>query len=266
MVLQFKHVFTSDRPGSIADYYNVDKNVIGEGSFGKVSKGSDKTTGVTRAIKAIAFQAKGKKLQEEMKRLEDEVAVQQALDHPNIVKLYEVFKDARCIYLVMEMCTGGELFDRIINEVEAAADAGREGAFDENKAATYMTQIMGAMSYLHGLYFAHRDINPENFLMQNEKPEAPIKVIDFGLAKRCAPGAKMTTRAGTPFYVAPEILSGPYDHRCDIWSCGVILYILLCGYPPFHGNGDSEIMSKVKKGKYEFASPEWDDVSKGAKD
>lgn len=258
--LTFKHVFTSENPGHIDDYYRIDRKTLGEGSYGLVSKATDKNTGAVRAIKAIDRS----KITDE-KRFEDEVTIQQQLDHPNIVKLYEVFKDAKRVYLVMELCTGGELFDRIVQEAEK-----HEGdhAFDERGAATYMQQILGAMHYLHQKHFVHRDIKPENFLLQSEDSNAEIKVIDFGLAKRFVPGTDlaMKTKAGTPYYVAPQVLMGSYDEKCDVWSCGVIAYILLCGYPPFYGDRDDEILRRVKKAEYEFPSPDWDNISSAAKD
>lgn len=163
----------------------------------------------------------------------------------------------------MELCTGGELFDRIVEEAEKR---GEGHAFDERGAATYMQQILGAMRYLHALEYVHRDIKPENFLLQDRRPNAPIKVIDFGLAKKFKPGdAKMKTKAGTPYYVSPQVLVGSYTEKCDIWSCGVIMYILLCGYPPFYGDTDEDILRRVKSGKFDFPAEDWDGISKEAK-
>jgi len=258
---EFHHVFTQANPGSIDDYYEINKakGMLGEGSYGQVCRGKNKSTGAMRAVKAIDRS----KIPDE-KKFEEEVTIQQQLDHTNIVRLYEVFKDAKRVYLVMELCTGGELFDRIVAETEKNEDG---TAFGEGQCATYMHQIIGAMYYLHSKCFVHRDIKPENFLMQNESKEAEIKVIDFGLAKAFAPGDKpMKTRAGTPYYVAPEVLGGSYDEKCDIWSCGVIMYILLCGYPPFHGESDKEILAKVKKGVFDFPKEDWGKVSQDGKD
>lgn len=259
-MIHFKHVFTAENPGRIDDYYTLEKSkMLGEGSYGRVMKGADKSTGAIRAIKNIDLS----KITDQ-KRFEDEVNIQQQLDHPNIVKLYEVFKDAKRIYLVMELCSGGELFDRIVKEAEKHNN---EGAFDERGAATYMQQILGAMYYLHSHKFVHRDIKPENFLLQNERADSEIKVIDFGLAKKFVPGSGQTmkTKAGTPYYVSPQVLSGSYDEKCDIWSCGVIAYILLCGYPPFYGDNDNLILRAVKTGHFEFPSPDWDPISQHAK-
>mmetsp|Transcript_81925 Transcript_81925/g.227133 ORF Transcript_81925/g.227133 Transcript_81925/m.227133 type:complete len:475 (-) Transcript_81925:278-1702(-) len=257
--LTFKHIFTKENPGSIDQYYEVEKMTIGEGSYGQVTKGTDRSTGQVRAIKAIDTS----KIPD-TRRFENEVAIQKSLDHPNIVKLYEVFKDAKRFYLVMELCTGGELFDRIVEEAEK-----HEGqAFGERQAARIMQQILGAVHYMHGKCFVHRDIKPENFLLQNEDRDAPIKVIDFGLAKSFRPGtSELKTKAGTPYYVAPQVLTsaGGYNEKCDIWSCGVLAYIILCGYPPFYGERDSDILKMVKSGRFEFPSDDWDEVSSDAK-
>lgn len=258
--LVFKHEFTNQNPGRLDDYYDCDrKNFLGEGSYGRVTKAKDKTTGANRAIKAIDV---GKIT--DHTRFEEEILIQQELDHPNIVKLYEVFKDAKRIYLVMELCLGGELFDRIVEEAEKH---GEGQAFDERAAAKYMAEILGAIYYLHSHNFVHRDIKPENFLLQSKAADAPIKVIDFGLAKVYKPGSDpMITKAGTPYYVAPQVLMGKYDEKCDLWSCGVIMYILLCGYPPFYGDRDEDILAMVKKGNFDFPSPDWDEISQPAKD
>jgi len=256
----FKHVFTHENPGRIDDYYKVDrKQMLGEGSYGQVVKGEDKSTKAVRAIKAIDISKIS-----DPKRFEDEINIQQALDHPNIVKLFEVFKDAKRVYLVMELCTGGELFDRIVDEAEK-----HEGqAFGEARGASYMQQILGGIHYMHSHDFVHRDIKPENFLMQNKEGDAAIKIIDFGLAKCFTHGTSspMKTKAGTPYYVAPQVLGKDgYDEKCDVWSCGVICYILLCGYPPFYGDKDEEILRRVKSGVFEFPSPDWDATSRPCK-
>mmetsp|Transcript_91352 Transcript_91352/g.200132 ORF Transcript_91352/g.200132 Transcript_91352/m.200132 type:complete len:471 (+) Transcript_91352:78-1490(+) len=254
----FKHVFTSANPGLLDDFYTVDKKLLGEGSYGKVQMGRHKATGAQRAIKSIDIA----KIRDK-DRFKQETDIQMNLDHPNIVKLYETFIDARRVYLVMELCTGGELFDRIVEE----ADKHEGSAFGEKDVARYMQQILGAMRYLHSKSYAHRDIKPENFLLQNRTREAEIKVIDFGLAKAYTPGELMKTKAGTPYYVSPQVLSGKgYDEKCDIWSCGVICYILVCGYPPFYGDTDLDILNRVKGGSFDFPSPDWDQNSRELKD
>eukprot|EP00913_Durusdinium_trenchii_P004705 g4370.t1 len=204
---------------------------------------SARHTGQERAVKAIEI--RGVK---NPTRFQREIHIAKKLDHPNVVRLYETFKDAKKIYLVMELCTGGELFDRIVDEAPSG--------FDEHHAAKYIRQILSAICYLHAHRFAHRDVKPENFLFHDASPESQLKIIDFGLACQFEPGAKMNTKAGTAYYVAPEVLKGEYDEKCDVWSAGVISFVLLCGYPPFAGDKDPEILKKVKSGSFEFRSPE----------
>lgn len=257
--LTFKHIFTHQNPGKIQDYYDFEKEVLGEGSFGSVKKATCKATGAVRAIKSINVSS----IKPENKaRFQQEIDIQQRLDHPHIVKLHEVFEDASKIYLALDLCTGGELFDAIVKA--AGADG---GGFDEKTAAEYMMQILGSMVYLHEQEYVHRDIKPENFLMTNDTPSAQIKVIDFGLAAHCPKGTNsLRTKAGTPYYVAPQVLQGQYNEKCDVWSCGVILYILLCGYPPFHGDTDQDILRRVKRGRFEFPAEDWGSVTAEAKD
>lgn len=260
MAENFSHKFAAKSGRKLDDVYTVSKKKMGEGSYGYVSKATHKDTSAVRAVKCI-----DKSKVPDKERFESEVEIHASLDHPHIVKLFEVFEDSKNYYLVMELCTGGELFDRIVDEAGKRDDG---LAFTESHAATYMTQILGAMSYLHTNDFVHRDIKPENFLMQNSEANAAIKVIDFGLAKRFKVGSsdRMLTKAGTPYYVAPQVLGGSYDEKCDVWSCGVIAYILLCGYPPFYGDSDSDILRMVKKGNFSFPEEDWSTVSDAAKD
>jgi len=225
---------------------------LGSGSFGNVFKARCKATNVDRAVKSIEV-----KTVRNMQRFDREIAIAKQLDHPNVARLYETFREGQFIYLVMELCLGGELFDRIVDEAPAG--------FDEIKAAQYVRQMLSAICYLHAHNFAHRDVKPENFLFHSKKADSQLKLIDFGLASTFTATTRMTTKAGTAYYVAPEVLAGSYNQKCDVWSCGVIAFILLCGYPPFFGDTDPEILKKVKEGNFEFKSPEWDKISSGAK-
>lgn len=182
----------------------------------------------------------------------------QTLDHPNIIKLYDVFEGTRHLHLVQELCTGGELFDRII----------ARGHYSEHDAAVLVRKILLAVKHCHDRDICHRDLKPENFLFQTKAEDAELKVIDFGLSRMDdgLSAGVMTTRVGTPYYIAPEVLGRHYDKSCDLWSIGVITYILLCGYPPFYGDTDPEIFASVRAGRYDFDSPEWTYVSNEAKD
>jgi calcium-dependent protein kinase len=180
------------------------------------------------------------------------------LDHPNIIKLYEHFEDHKNIYLVMELCTGGELFDRIIEE----------NKMSEKHAAIIMRQMLRAINYMHGSNVMHRDLKPENFLFRSKDPveKTDLKIIDFGLSCEFEPGQMVKTRAGTPYYVAPQVLQGEYDQACDLWSCGVMLYIILVGYPPFYAEKDEDVLKKVSAGAFSFRADDWRDISHDAKD
>ncbi|KAF4668452.1 hypothetical protein FOL46_001949 [Perkinsus olseni] len=244
--------FILDNEGKVlSDSYQVEKKTLGQGTYGSVSKAVNKSTKVVRAIKTIS-----RSHLKNVARFRQEIAIMKMLDHPNIVKLFETFEDAKNIYLVLELCTGGELFDRIIDQ----------GYFTESGAASLMKQIISAVYYCHKNNIVHRDLKPENFLFLNKTKDSPLKIIDFGLASKFGEDARLKTKAGTPYYVSPQVLRGEYNESCDLWSCGVIMYILLCGYPPFHGDTDAEILARVKAGKYSFPDEDWKNVSTDAKD
>merc|ERR1712070_1220780 len=219
-------------------------------------KTKNKATQEVCAAKTIA-KAKIMNKSKEETRLKQEVDIARMVDHPNVIKYYETFEDCQHFYLITELCTGGDLFERI---VEA-------GHFTEVQSATVMQQIMHVTSYLHNSHICHRDIKPENFLFATRGPveNCHLKLIDFGNACSFREGELMTTKAGTPYYVAPEVLRGQYDHLSDIWSCGVIMYVLLCGYPPFYGETDAEVLLRVRKGNFSFNSTDWRGVSEDAK-
>merc|ERR1719281_1696205 len=165
----------------------------------------------------------------------------------------------------MEYCTGGELFDRIVQQSELYGKS-----FSEAQTALILKQMLRAVAYLHNEHICHRDLKPENFLLENDNPvddpENMVKIIDFGVSRRFTPGNSMKTRVCTPYYVAPEVVNGKYNELCDMWSMGVILYILLSGSPPFYGGGDDEIIKNVQRGVYYLEEDPWPDVSGSAKD
>ncbi|BAM40130.1 calcium-dependent protein kinase [Theileria orientalis strain Shintoku] len=235
----------------IEDVYDLAEDKLGKGSYGNVIKGVHKQSGATRAVKII----RKAKIENAM-RMKREIQIMKKLDHPNIIKLFEVYEDAEYLYLVMEMCSGGELFDRIVSK----------GSFSENYAAFIMRQVFSAIAYCHSKNVLHRDLKPENILYCNNTSSSTIKIIDWGFATKCFKTHKFTSLVGTPYYVAPEVLLGNYDKACDIWSAGVIMFILLVGYPPFHGSNNAEILRNVKRGSIKFIPKHWSHVSKSAMD
>jgi calcium-dependent protein kinase len=241
-----------DNPGKITEFYDIDKKKLGEGSYGTVCKCSNKSTGVTRAVKSIS-----KAQMKNLDRFKQEIAIMKLMDHPNIIKLYESFEDHRNIYLILELSTGGELFDRIIDS----------GHFNEVQAAIVMQHMFRAIFYMHENHIAHRDLKPENFLFATKEAieKSTLKVIDFGLACKFANDQVLTTKAGTPYYVAPQVLAGKYDQSADLWSLGVIMYVVLCGYPPFYGETDADVLAKVRLGNFSFNAADWKSVSEDAK-
>jgi len=228
------------------------KKKLGEGSYGCVSKCTLKSTKAIRAVKLIS------KAQKNLDRFKKEIDIMKVMDHPNILRLHETFEDQRFIYLVVELCSGGELFERIINA----------GHFNEHQAAIIMKHLFRAIHYMHSCQFSHRDLKPENFLFltKDDVEKSTLKVIDFGLACACAPGQVLKTKAGTPYYVAPQVLNGKYNELADVWSLGVIMFVLLCGYPPFYGDTDADVLAKVRVGSFTFSPKDWKQVSADAKE
>jgi calcium-dependent protein kinase len=218
----------------------------------------DRQTREWYAIKSIRKSKVGK-----IEVLKREIEILREVHHPNIIRLIDIFEDQKYLHLITELCTGGELFDRIIAKTNSA-----EGHFSERDAAKLIRDILDAIAYCHDVkQIVHRDLKPENFLFLTPADDSPIKIIDFGLSRHDTQNlGVMKTKVGTPYYVAPEVLKREYTKSCDVWSIGVITYILLCGYPPFYGDSDNEIFESVRIGRYDFPSPEWDDISRDAKD
>eukprot|EP00511_Aplanochytrium_stocchinoi_P007376 CAMPEP_0204831178 /NCGR_PEP_ID=MMETSP1346-20131115/10058_1 /ASSEMBLY_ACC=CAM_ASM_000771 /TAXON_ID=215587 /ORGANISM="Aplanochytrium stocchinoi, Strain GSBS06" /LENGTH=411 /DNA_ID=CAMNT_0051961999 /DNA_START=576 /DNA_END=1811 /DNA_ORIENTATION=+ len=185
----------------------------------------------------------------------NETEILKNLDHPNIIRIYEYFENAGNFYVIMDLCNGGELFYEIATRQE----------FTERDASLLIRQLLSCVSYCHNQNLVHRDLKPENIMLEKSKELDKIKLIDFGQACRFIPGEVLTDRLGTPYYVAPEVLKQSYDFKCDLWSIGVITFVLLCGYPPFDGNDNETIFRKVKKGEFHFHKKYWSHVSDEAK-
>jgi len=229
------------------------KEKLGTGSFAvvkRIVRNSDKEQFAVKTIR------KNKLNKEELAVVHDEVEIMQRVEHKHCVRLFEIYETSSKLYMVMEILTGGELFDRIV----------AKGSYSEKEAADVVKTVAEALKYLHANGIVHRDLKPENLIYQNQTEEALLKITDFGLAKYRSRDTALSTACGTPGYVAPEVLEGKqYSKEVDLWSLGVILYILLCGFPPFYDESTAGLYRQIKKGQYDFPDPYWLDISQDAK-
>jgi len=238
--------------GDIALKYNTEIK-LGEGSFGTVMRVTDILTKEAFALKIIGVQNL-----KDTQRFEQELAISRMLKHPNIITLHETFMEGAAYHLVMEMCTGGDLHHKITRRT--AVPGNFQAGMSARRVAAYAWQILAGVAYLHQYCFVHRDIKPENYLLSDSTDGATIKLIDFGLARECKWAEKMTSRVGTPHYVAPEVVadtSTGYTANCDVWSIGVTLWFVSIGSLPFVGKDETATLKAVVRGKYDFSSPLW---------
>ncbi len=185
-----------------------------------------------------------------------EIETLSMVDHPNIIKYYETYSDEKYFYIIMEHCTGGDLFDYIVKKKH----------FSETEACNLIFKMMSAVVHCHSLGIVHRDLKPENILFENKSEFSDIKIIDFGLSRKLFNNDDLHSIVGSPFYVAPEVLEGNYDAKCDVWSIGVISYCLLCGRPPFYSNDKKELFKMIKSQEAKFTHQIWQNISEEAKD
>ena len=231
-------------------------NFLGEGSFASVYKVQNKFTDVICAMKVInkAFSC----TIEDENEILNEINILRTMDHPGILKIFEFYSSKQNYSIVTELCPGGELFQQIIDK----------GPFTERYSAYVMYQIFSAVNYCHKMHIVHRDLKPENILIVAKDREGlpTIKICDFGTSKMFEKGAVQRKLVGSSYYIAPEVLKKHYNEKCDVWSCGVIMYILLSARPPFGGEDDNEIMERVSSGKYDLESPPFNKLSKNSID
>uniref|UniRef100_A0A7N0SZG7 Protein kinase domain-containing protein n=1 Tax=Kalanchoe fedtschenkoi TaxID=63787 RepID=A0A7N0SZG7_KALFE len=248
-----KTILDTDKVSNFYDRY-VLKEQLGWGRFGIIRVCSDKLTGEVLACKSIAKErlVTG----DDLHSVKHEIEIMTKLSgHPNVVDIKAVYEEEDYVHLVMELCVGGELFHRLEEN----------GRFSESEARVLFRHLMEVILFCHDKGIVHRDLKPENILLASTSSSS-IKLADFGLATYIYPGQKLYGTVGSPFYIAPEVLAGGYNQAADVWSAGVILYILLSGMPPFWGKTKSMIFDAVKAADLRFSSNIWNFVSSSAKD
>ncbi|KAK4834506.1 hypothetical protein QYF36_023968 [Acer negundo] len=242
------------KTGHLKEYYNLGRK-LGHGQFGTTFLCLEKESGKEYACKSIA---KRKLITEDdVEDVRREIQILHHLSgHSNVIAIEGAYEDSVAVHVVMELCAGGELFDRIV----------KKGHYTERKAAQLARTIVGFVETCHSLGVMHRDLKPENFLFVNEEEDSPLKAIDFGLSVFFKPGDTFFDVVGSPYYVAPEVLRKKYGPEADVWSAGVIIYILLSGVPPFWAESEDEIFQEVLHGALDFSSDPWPNISESAKD
>jgi len=232
------------------------QKILGEGTFGVVYRVINKYTGSLAAMKIIKKTSDFSDFEEE--EIRNEINILRAMDHPNILKIFEFYTNKEEYSIVTELCYMGDLFNEL----------SKKGPFNEKYVAYVLYQVFSAVNYCHKMHIVHRDLKPENILItdKNENGFPTIKVGDFGTSKIFKTGKIERHIVGSSYYMAPEVLNQKYNEKCDIWSCGVIMYILLSNTPPFWGDNDDEIYERIKIGKYDLKSPPFDKISENAKD
>jgi calcium/calmodulin-dependent protein kinase I len=228
---------------------------LGKGSFATVRLATCKVDDCQYAVKMITKKSLSEK---DKLSLASEVQIVMSISHPNIVQVVEIFSNQKHVNIVMECMIGGELFDRIV----------KKSFYSEQEAKAALIHIVTGIQYCHERNIAHRDLKPENLLYQNGSDDSILKLADFGLARILGPDEMLHNVCGTPGYVAPEILAPTpfYGIAVDMWSIGVILYILLCGYPPFYDDDNQRLFQKIRRCQYEFDEKFWGKISEEAKE
>ncbi|XP_020096095.1 calcium-dependent protein kinase 20-like [Ananas comosus] len=238
----------------IAGRYELGRE-LGRGEFGVTYLCTDKVSGEGYACKSISKKKLRTAVDVEDVRREVDI-MRQLPPHPNIVSLKDTYEDDYAVHLVMELCEGGELFDRIV----------ARGHYTERAAAEVTRTIVEVVQVCHKHGVMHRDLKPENFLFASKKENSPLKAIDFGLSVFFKPGERFTEIVGSPYYMAPEVLKRDYGPEVDVWSAGVILYILLCGVPPFWAETEQGVAQAIIRSVIDFKREPWPRVSDNAKD
>ncbi|OVA03832.1 Protein kinase domain [Macleaya cordata] len=254
------HQYWKTGHNNLKELYRLGRK-LGEGQFGTTFLCVEKKTGKKYACKSIS--KKNLTTEEDVEDVKREIKIMQYLaasavvggHHPNVITIKGAYEDMKAIHLVMELCEGGELFDRI-------------GQYTEKKAAEIARMIVDAVETCHSLGVMHRDLKPENFMFVNRKEDSPLKLIDFGFSVFFKPGETFEDIVGSPHYVAPEVVLGkPYGPEADVWSAGVIIYIMLSGGMfPFWAETEEGVFEQILYTELDFLSDPWPSVSESAKD
>mmetsp|Transcript_81621 Transcript_81621/g.205374 ORF Transcript_81621/g.205374 Transcript_81621/m.205374 type:complete len:458 (-) Transcript_81621:76-1449(-) len=275
-----------ERVGKLSESYEVLEE-LGRGSFGVVTKAKCIRTGVQHAVKSLTC-----KEASDYHQVEVELEIARRVSHPNVVRLHEAIRDGDTWHFVMELYSGGTLHDRVdsyasarllIDEAcdraasdagsaaassatgsstaaglrAACAAAGRAGGLPAQLCAKYAWQMLSGIAYLHHHRYAHRDIKAENYLLESQAEDAPLRLGDFGLSKNFAPARRMTSKVGTPYTTAPEVYEGNYDEKCDVWSVGIVLFMCCIGSPPFYGETPEATSVLVQTEDARFDGADW---------
>eukprot|EP01103_Thecamoeba_quadrilineata_P008336 TRINITY_DN180_c0_g2_i2.p1 TRINITY_DN180_c0_g2~~TRINITY_DN180_c0_g2_i2.p1 ORF type:complete len:383 (+),score=107.78 TRINITY_DN180_c0_g2_i2:50-1198(+) len=253
--------------GTPQEQYHIGR-VLGKGAFGEVNEGIHKKTGEKRAIKFISKSNPNFSNDYIQVTTESEIEILCSISQDNIVQMKDLFIDEKQYCIILELVTGGELFDKIVELT----------SYSEQQAATLIKQVFTGIHALHEKNIVHRDLKPENLLLSSKEEDAYIKIADFGLAKKIkSKSERMSEAVGTLMYIAPEIIKmarekrggnenpAGYSMKVDVWSAGVILYIMMCGMPPFYDEDDKKLFDQILSDPVEFPSPEFDIISDEAK-
>jgi len=248
--------------GYVWSNYVKQGSKISAGGFGFVSQAVCTKSGERVAIKSVPklpASASRQLRRRDKERLQQEVSMMKLVQKGEyVVRLHETYEDDAFVYMVMELCQGGELVSCLLEQ----------GTHSEAQAVLVMRQVFQAVAYLHSCSICHRDLKPENLLLLHRRPirDNVVKVTDFGLSALCPSGSELRGTMGTLPYMAPQVLNGRHDLSADIWSCGVLTYLLLCGYPPFwHDQDLARTTAAIKRGNFVFANEDWSMISQNGR-
>eukprot|EP00760_Papus_ankaliazontas_P018386 PhM_4_TR17473/c1_g1_i1/m.33060/K08794/CAMK1; calcium/calmodulin-dependent protein kinase I len=252
-----KRIFNLNDQHNLEAHYERKKEELGRGTFAIVYRGVSHATGEEVAIKVISKN----NIDTKVEALKSEVKILMNIKHEHIVNMLDVYEDDDFVYVVMQYMRGGELFDKIVKDYP--------NGYSEQRASQVVRDILRAVHYLHGVGIIHRDLKPENLLFSDSSENAVIKITDFGLAKIWSGDMLVRSACGSPNYVAPEVLLNEmqgYTFAVDLWSVGVITYVLLCGFCPFYDDNVAALFRAITQANFTFPSPFWDNISADAKD